>query len=533
MSPELIDWLLLASLQLAVVIALILLLRRPVARYLGAGFAYALWALPPLVLLTGLLPRPETAVYPAPQWLAVPQMEVLVVTAGQATASGLSATTWMLVAWAAVAGLLLLRLMADVWRGRRLLEGSAGFFASEHGIAYLSASAPCPMTVGWWRPRIVLPVDFSAAVPASRQSLIIAHEACHARRKDNLANLLARLLCCLFWFHPLVHLGWRFFRIDQELSCDAHVLATANARARRDYGHALLAIGGGDGAAPSGAACLRLHAAWSSSMRERIMMLKHHRKSLLKTVSGYCLLAVLIGSVSMASLARPVEPSLMPSINASSSQPPTRTAPLVMDQTVRQGPAPGNSAPVTQTDRAAGSQMEQDQPMSEIRVSYRPARGMHGASLSALAPGQSQGAAVAAEPSTARAQPLPIESDPAPIVRILPRYPLKAAQEGVEGQVLLEFTITGNGEVRDVMVLESEPARLFDQEAVTAMEKWRFKPVEVDGERGEVRARQVIEFRLDRSDRDIEPWEWKEARDQVRALKDSMSPYALRRLGSK
>jgi len=84
-----------------------------------------------------------------------------------------------------------------------------------------------------------------------------------------------------------------------------------------------------------------------------------------------------------------------------------------------------------------------------------------------------------------------------PIVRINPNYPRAAAENQVEGFVTAEFTITENGSVADIVVLESEPADVFNQVATDALAKWRFKPWIKDGTALPFRATMTIEFALD------------------------------------
>lgn len=73
------------------------------------------------------------------------------------------------------------------------------------------------------------------------------------------------------------------------------------------------------------------------------------------------------------------------------------------------------------------------------------------------------------------------DGDATPIVRIEPRYPIKAARDGKEGFVILSFTINELGGVDDVKVIQAEPRRLFDQEARRALRKWKYKPKIIDG----------------------------------------------------
>lgn len=73
------------------------------------------------------------------------------------------------------------------------------------------------------------------------------------------------------------------------------------------------------------------------------------------------------------------------------------------------------------------------------------------------------------------------DGDAQPIVRIEPRYPAAAARDGIEGWVRLRFTINETGGVTDIEVIESNPRRIFDQEARRALARWRYAPKVVDG----------------------------------------------------
>ncbi len=88
------------------------------------------------------------------------------------------------------------------------------------------------------------------------------------------------------------------------------------------------------------------------------------------------------------------------------------------------------------------------------------------------------------------------EGDVIPIVRIDPQWPREALIEGTEGWVEVEFTILPDGSVADVEVIASEPARLFDRNAVRAILRWKFKPRIVEGEAVSRRATQRIDFIL-------------------------------------
>jgi protein TonB len=83
-----------------------------------------------------------------------------------------------------------------------------------------------------------------------------------------------------------------------------------------------------------------------------------------------------------------------------------------------------------------------------------------------------------------------------PIVKVAPRYPMRAAQRRLEGYVIVEFVVTASGAVRDVTVIEST-SELFEAAAVEAALKFKYKPRVVDGQPIEVSGVQNrITFRL-------------------------------------
>jgi len=77
-----------------------------------------------------------------------------------------------------------------------------------------------------------------------------------------------------------------------------------------------------------------------------------------------------------------------------------------------------------------------------------------------------------------------------------PDYPQSALAHGVAGSVLLSFTVDGRGETRDVQVLQSTPTGVFDRSAVSAVKRWRYAPVLVNGAAVEVPTKTLVRFEL-------------------------------------
>jgi len=83
-----------------------------------------------------------------------------------------------------------------------------------------------------------------------------------------------------------------------------------------------------------------------------------------------------------------------------------------------------------------------------------------------------------------------------PIVKVAPVYPQRALARRLEGHVVLEFIVTRTGTVRDIIVVDST-APIFEQPAIEAAEKFRYKPRVIDGEAVEVAGvRNVITFKM-------------------------------------
>lgn len=83
-----------------------------------------------------------------------------------------------------------------------------------------------------------------------------------------------------------------------------------------------------------------------------------------------------------------------------------------------------------------------------------------------------------------------------PLERVPPKYPRGAANRHIEGWVKVEFTITTDGDVEDAVVIEAQPADIFDNAALQAISRWKFKGKMVNGVKVTQRAVQTLQFKL-------------------------------------
>ncbi len=101
-----------------------------------------------------------------------------------------------------------------------------------------------PALLGLAHPAILLPRPLLDACTQREYELILAHELAHLKRHDLLWQFLPTCANGLLFFHPLVWLAQREYRLAQEMACDAQVvLHPRNSVA--EYGYLLLNVAGG------------------------------------------------------------------------------------------------------------------------------------------------------------------------------------------------------------------------------------------------------------------------------------------------
>ncbi|MFC4255526.1 antirepressor regulating drug resistance protein [Altererythrobacter xixiisoli] len=225
-------WLIDTLLYTGLLIGLVLLLRRPVARLFGPQMAYALWALPlvrlllpPVVLPATMAERAEPTVMPT---------EVPLVAAP--AAAGWPWQEMLVSLWLGGALAFLLWRVVEYRRMRRIMLRGARPMGDSGPIRLVETPAVgSPVAFGLRDKVVALPPRFMALADRTARDMAIAHELEHHRGRDLLVNLLAQLLLAVHWFNPIAWLGWRAMRRDQEAACDARVVAGRDRTERARY----------------------------------------------------------------------------------------------------------------------------------------------------------------------------------------------------------------------------------------------------------------------------------------------------------
>lgn len=494
-------------------VLLALLLRRPLRVRFGAGTAYGVWLLVPAATMAVLLPA-----------ATVPAVQVSMVHAGE---SGMAASVravaavdpapWVVVLWALGACLLASRF---AWHQRRFLRGLGRLRPRGDGLFEAEAVAGLPAAIGLLRPRIVLPVDYRERYSQEQQALLQFHERTHLARGDLPVNALALLLRCLFWFNPLLHHAARYFRHDQELACDARVLARYP-QSRRAYGEAMLK-------AQLAAQALPLGCHWGSShpLRERIEMLKQPIPSPSRWRAGAVLVVTLALAAGYAAWAAqpgraeqgpPVDVRMQLQWNGQTVATPRVIQPSGKPFTLRSGD--GDEAILIEmaatargdgTIALAGDIRRGDGLLGQPELILADGREAVIELGSTGGPGGDALLRLVVDASTAHDRVLPPPAAaksigdaraPAPVAAARPGhppvYPRAALAQRIGGKVVLHVDVDAQGAVTGVEVASSEPAGVFEQAAIEAVREWRLQPGMHEGVAVPGRVQVPIEFRPD------------------------------------
>lgn len=315
-----IAWLIETLLATTLLMMLVLALRQPVRRMFGSSVAYALWALPVLRLmlpplpggwqLSGLItpllpgtaapvaaPGPVAEIAPAmtgdmaraadtvaaiaPQAIDAPGRAMLV-----PAVANLDPATWLAIALAlwAVGALLFIGWQLLTYRrfchrierqalSRRPLAAS--------GVELIETDAATgPLAFGIWHKVVAFPRDFTERYDEDERDLALAHELTHHARGDLIANWIALVVLGLHWFNPVAWRAFQAFRADQEMACDARVLAGKGAAFAHAYGRAIVK------SAHGGAVSAACHLHTINDLKGRLRMLSNGRKSRRRILAG-------------------------------------------------------------------------------------------------------------------------------------------------------------------------------------------------------------------------------------------------------
>lgn len=130
--------------------------------------------------------------------------------------------------------------------------------------------------------------------------------------------------------------------------------------------------------------------------------------------------------------------------------------------------------------RAAAAALATQQQQEAARAAE--AERVAAAQREAAAAAQREAAARTATPSSTAATPAAARPAASSSLKVVsspsPRYPPEALRAGTAGEVLVEITIGTDGSVTNARVVRATPPRVFDREALNAVRRWKFEPID-------------------------------------------------------
>ena len=182
------------------------------------------------------------------------------------------------------------------WRqGRSIIDGITVDAGVRKQVALLRHEAISgPITCGVFKPTILVPVDAADWDAAALQRALV-HEVEHVRRGDWATHCLARAICAIYWFHPLVWMAWRQLRLEAERACDDAVVGQDDGR---EYVSLLITVAQRQVSQP-GLPILAMASRGDLSVRVAALLNRHQRRG---AVTGIWVVAAAIvaGSASSA-----------------------------------------------------------------------------------------------------------------------------------------------------------------------------------------------------------------------------------------
>jgi TonB family protein len=442
-----------------------------------------------------------------------------------------------------------LRRTAIPWqRGQTVARGLAhGAGIRRHVEVSLHDKVSGPTTYGAMHPVILLPMD-AETWDAEDLNRALVHELEHVRRGDWMSHCLARVVCSVYWFHPLVWTAWRQFALDAERACDDAVLGGAEATAYADQlvglARRLSALRRSPGLAMASRADLTARVGAVLDGRQR-----RGRAGALSVALAWIAAAILVAAVSplvivaapQAAISAPVGlPIAMPPIVLAQVAAPRAPAPLTAATSMRHFSADStlvivdltlkdqngkeieglgaNDFVLTEDGKAQAIGIFEFQQMfaqegihtedlsyyilgyyttngnpdggyRQIRVALRnnPA-----AKLDYRAGYYSPSAPNAGGANNMGGSDV---TGPFVISKVDPEYSEEARKAKYSGTVVLRIDVNTSGQVTRVVMVRSLGMGL-DQKAIEAVTKWRFMPAKKDGKPVDSESEVSMNFRL-------------------------------------
>lgn len=396
----------------------------------------------------------------------------------------------------------------DEWVRHELERLQQYMGVKRHVRVALSTQVASPMVVGWLRPIIFLPLSAATGLDHQQIRMVLAHELAHLRRYDPVVNIVQVAIETLFFYHPTVYRISRSLRQEREQCCDDLAIAVGSNRLayarvlaeletmRQNQRRQVLALG-----------------IVNQELYARVERLVGDKRTESGKEDWLPLILIALAGLVFAGKTLDFNAPLFPSLAEYTPQ--RQRLPLALPEAAPRQFVP-ISAPADEQLQAGRGAEEQtttallpakadqrersksgEEPVvvAQVKQTELPER-------TASAPATAQAPVMNAAPEASLdenniAQESARVSAGGELIKTQePRYPRQALRAGTEGHVLLAFTITEQGDVTEIEVVQAEPRGVFDRAAMEAVSSWQYQPFTENGKAVAKRVSQAVEFRL-------------------------------------
>jgi TonB family protein len=443
-----------------------------VARLVLAAAAIAAVAAPLLALSLPRLPLPVVPPFLA-HWLNIPLVELERGVLHYNLLALVALTLYLIVAtWLLCHLVIGIAQVAGLSRRARPVPGtvqstsvniSKRMALSRLPQVKMSHEVVSPQVWGHWRPVVLLPAA-SVAWSEDRLRRVLIHELAHIKRSDWLMKLALHVASALVWLIPQLWLTARRSAWYAELACDDWVVRLEGVRA--EYADDLLELSLQADARSLGSVSLTESRQVYARIRAVLDGSRNRLPASTRERFGYLLLTCLL----LLPLA-PIQAVVHHSPEYAGL--PRQQVRLVIGLDPQPGATDSAAEPGFSPEAFAHLREKPALPpaVEEVLTFASPPHAAHAVAFADKVPELT----ITVDPGIAM-------RGPARLVAAMPRYPRRALCGGIEGSVTVEFDVGLEGQVIAPRVTQSEPRHLFDQAAINAVAKFRFRPQSVNGQ---------------------------------------------------
>lgn len=182
------------------------------------------------------------------------------------------------------------------------------------------------------------------------------------------------------------------------------------------------------------------------------------------------------------------------------SSPETENEPILLEKW-KPPPPPSDTRddqdPQPQTPPEARADIERDRPRWEqpkIDISSENLWAATNGAIEISIPSTSHDTSFITNPTY---KPGEVDQQPKMLRSFPPHYPYRAKRDNIEGWVVLRFVVDTEGIAEKMEVVSADPVGIFEEEALKAVARYRFKPAVKNGENVKCITMQRISFKLD------------------------------------